>query len=377
MSDHPHSLAHWQGYIDAKLGFRNHWYPMLLSKDLGDKPVGVTILGENLLVLRSYGQVFAVQDRCEHRGARFSARPECFAEGRITCWLHGFTYDVRDGTLVDILSAPNNFIIGRLQLKTYPVREAQGLIFVFIGDIEPVPLDDDVQPSFLDADMVVEGISQVVNSNWRVGCENGNDGTHIWIHRNSRLVKENDVAFPAGFLIKNYEDGVKVVEGPGPKGVISPHGHESHIPTFDPTLEGKRLFDLPGKYGKKRVATSVESWMPCGTKVADIPDPGLTYFEWYAPVDENRHFYVQMIGKKVASQADGDRFRDEVRTKWEPMFLRDFFADDVFARERLQEFYQYDDAWSRENRFQGDITIINWRRLCSKHNRGIQRVKKP
>ena len=36
----------WRPYIEAKLGFRNHWYPGLFSHELAEgKPVEVKLLG--------------------------------------------------------------------------------------------------------------------------------------------------------------------------------------------------------------------------------------------------------------------------------------------------------------------------------------------
>ena len=91
----------WRAYVEAKLGFRNHWYPTLMSSEVAeDKPVTFKLCGENLLINRVDGKVFCVRDRCVHRGVNFSARPECYAKGTLTCWYHGFTYKWDTGDLV-------------------------------------------------------------------------------------------------------------------------------------------------------------------------------------------------------------------------------------------------------------------------------------
>ena len=42
----------WAPYVQAKLGFRNYWYPAAFSRDLdGGKPLGIRLLGENVLLL--------------------------------------------------------------------------------------------------------------------------------------------------------------------------------------------------------------------------------------------------------------------------------------------------------------------------------------
>src|SRR3546814_15656753 len=48
----------WAPYIDAKLGFRNHWYPVLLGSEVGEgSPGPVKLLGEQMLLNRVEGQL--------------------------------------------------------------------------------------------------------------------------------------------------------------------------------------------------------------------------------------------------------------------------------------------------------------------------------
>ena len=83
----------WRAYVEAKLGFRNHWYPTLLSSEVSEgAPVTFKLCGEKLLLNRVDGKVYCVRDRCLHRGVNFSARLECYAKGTVTCWYHGYTY---------------------------------------------------------------------------------------------------------------------------------------------------------------------------------------------------------------------------------------------------------------------------------------------
>ena len=64
-------------YEDAALGFRNHWYPAMLSDEIIEEQlVPLTLLGENLLFKRIDGVVYAIADQCIHRGFRFSTKQE-------------------------------------------------------------------------------------------------------------------------------------------------------------------------------------------------------------------------------------------------------------------------------------------------------------
>src|SRR5580692_7638376 len=128
-------VPRWRNYLAAKLGFRNHWYPIRFSRDVPENQVvKAKLLGESILLKRINGKVFAIRDRCIHRGVRFSEKIECYTEGTITCWYHGFTYKWDSGVLCDVIASPGNPIIGKKKVTTYPVEEAKGLVFVFVGD---------------------------------------------------------------------------------------------------------------------------------------------------------------------------------------------------------------------------------------------------
>lgn len=160
----------WAPYVQAKLGFRNYWYPALSSDELsGDEARGVRLLGEDILLRRVNGRVAAVADRCLHHGVRFSRKPECFTPDTITCWYHGFTYSFLDGMLVEILTEPGSKLCGKIRLKTYPAIEAKGIMFVYVGDGAPHDLADD---------LAVEGIRDEVKANWaaKPACYNNANG---------------------------------------------------------------------------------------------------------------------------------------------------------------------------------------------------------
>src|SRR5262249_11350895 len=123
----------WQPYLEAELGFRNHWYPAFFSHELDEGACrGQTLLGEPILFKRVDDVVFGRPNPRTHRGTQSSARPECYTKNTITCWYHGFTYSVKDGNLVAIITDPESALIGKARLKTYPVEERKGIVFVFI-----------------------------------------------------------------------------------------------------------------------------------------------------------------------------------------------------------------------------------------------------
>ena len=358
------------GYVEAKLGFRNHWYPSLFSHELGEGEFRAhEILGDRLLLSRVDGQVFAIRDRCPHRGVPFSKKPECYKKGTVTCWYHAFTFEMESGKLVDIITNPRSNRIGKVEVASFPVQEAKGIIFIFMGDIEPPPLKDDVPPDFLDDDILIRGVRQEVASNWRIGCENGFDSTHVFIHKDSILVEGNDIALPLGFVPTSRDTFKVVVEEKGPKGVYDLLADHCE-PVFEGTVQGEPA--LNGHMGETRVAFDISIWLPGVLRVHPWPDPSLTQFEWYVPIDEDRHFYIQTLGRRVSNAEDEAVFEQEFEEKWKDLALAGFNDDDIWAREAQQTFYQHDEAWYREQLFEPDRNISKWRQLASDHNRGIQ-----
>ena len=135
----------YQPYVDADWGFVNHWYPALFSNELAEGEVeGIQIAGIQIVLRRANGKVYALKDQCIHRGVRLSAKPMCFNKETISCWYHGFTFNLESGNLDTIVGNPDDPLIGNTGLTTYPVQEAAGLIFVFVrADDFP---DEDVPP---------------------------------------------------------------------------------------------------------------------------------------------------------------------------------------------------------------------------------------
>ena len=198
------------------------------------------MLGERILFKRIDGKVYAIEDRCVHRGVPFSVRPECYTKNTISCWYHGFTYDLRDGELVAIITDPESPLIGRVKLKAYPVEEHKNLVFAFIGDEAPHPLALDLQPGFLDDDLAMfpNGEHEIVKSNWRLAAENGVDASHIYIHRNSALINAARRPLPLSSYFTTRE-GMVVDQDGAPKGVVKGAGRKTLV--WETEIEGVKI----------------------------------------------------------------------------------------------------------------------------------------
>lgn len=360
----------WRPYVEAKLGFRNHWYPTLQSSEIEEgTPVAHTLCGENLLLNRIDGKVYALRDRCLHRGVKLSRKPECYTKNTITCWYHGWTYRFDDGALTTIVTNPKSDLIGKRHLRRFPVEEAKGLVFVFMGDIEPPPLAWDVPPGFLDDNRAIHARRVKVNANWRIGCENGFDSTHVFIHKNSILVEGNDIVLPLGFVPKSRKAFEVVENDRGPNGVYDLLADHSD-PVFAASMEGEDV--LHGHIGHNRVANNISIWLPGVLRVHPWPDPSMTQYEWYVPETASTHWYVQTLGRETENDADRAAFERDFDDKWRDLALAGFNDDDIWAREATEPFYADDRGWIDEQLFEPDRNIIEWRKLASARNRGVQ-----
>lgn len=369
----------WELYRQADLGLRNHWYPICWAYELADgKPLAQKVLGEPIIVRRVDGKVYALEDRCLHRRVPLSYRFECFTKDTVTCWYHGFTYDWKTGVLRTILTDPACELIGKMAVKTYRIEEAQGLVFVFIGDIEPPPLADDVPLGFLDANRVAHGRRIKVDSNWRWACENGLDSTHVYIHRNSRIAGALDGIYPMGIAAK--PDHAKLLDirtGDGPKGLLDSLS-ENYEPIWSGDIgEATEVTSAQLKFGEELdlVIPSVGIWMPCGVSVFDFPKRGMSAYEFYVPIDKKSHMYFQISTKDdCPDPKEAAVFRRLVDDFWGPLVFDEFNGDDVMAREGLEDGYTNGDGWQQEYLTPNDIPVIAWRQLVSRYARGVQQI---
>ena len=221
-SDGRKDWSTWPRYDAAVLGLRNYWYPATWSWKVRSKPVPITLLGERLVFIRDHGRVYALHDRCAHRGVPLSlragslgqrgcARPEF--PGTISCGYHGWTYELATGTLVAALTdGPDSPICGKVRIRTYPVEERIGIVWVYIGDLDPPPVEADIPEELLTRPHTKGGRISIREGNWRYAAENGFDEAHPrYLHRNSAWLMRQQIPGWTRSGVKMLEDGT--IEG--------------------------------------------------------------------------------------------------------------------------------------------------------------------
>lgn len=363
----------WRAYFAAKMGFRNHWQVAAMSHEIREGNVlARIIMGEEIILRRVNGEIFAMHDRCIHRGVKLSDKVECHTASTISCWYHGFTYRWRDGSVVSIFGAPESKAVGTKKIRTYPAREHNGLVFIFVGDAgKAVPvLESDMPPTFA-APLALEGESYVIKSNWRLGPEGGIDEIHRYLHRESPLLLNTKSSMPLGHAGVSSRNQFELVEeGDGPYGVIDHFQPDKMY--FDATIDGEVVVSgVNFNSGRKRTV-SASIWLPGCLRIEGFPAEGITFYEWYVPIDETTHRCYMTFTKPCATEEERTAFAQEFQTRWKPMAIEGFLFQDVMARESAQAFYESDRGWIDETLVEEDFMLIEWRKLASRRNRGVQ-----
>ncbi|MFM2128627.1 MAG: hypothetical protein RL477_173 [Pseudomonadota bacterium] len=157
---------------------RRYWWPVWFSDRIKGKPVPVRLLGEEFVLFRNPAGALGLVDRaCPHRGAGLElGRVE--ADG-IRCCYHGWKF-AADGRCLDMpAEPPGTPLLKEVRIGAYPVAEAAGLVFAYIG---PGPAPD--LPRW---DLLFEpGLDRTVGAvqdhcNWLQRVENTVDQLHATI----------------------------------------------------------------------------------------------------------------------------------------------------------------------------------------------------
>lgn len=169
-------------------GLREYWYAAVAASTVARRrPTHVKLLDTHLALFRGKdGNIVAVSDACPHRGGSLS-RGKCHFSGTLTCPYHGWTYD-ESGTCVAVLGeGPESRIPGmpEARVRSYPTQTHKDVVFVWMGDGEPVDITEDVPPQFFDPTSLVQHSITTWNCNWRPAFENLLDAHVFYVHRNS------------------------------------------------------------------------------------------------------------------------------------------------------------------------------------------------
>jgi nitrite reductase/ring-hydroxylating ferredoxin subunit len=156
---------------------RRFWQPVCFSDDLKDLPLKVRLFGEDLVAYRDGGGAVGLLElHCPHRGT--SLEFGLIGEKGIRCCYHGWLFDC-DGRILETPGEPaDSTLKDRLYHGAYPVHEAFGLVFAYMGPPEKKPpfptYDSLIRPGY----KVIPGRKYFYPCNWLQIQDNTMDPTH-------------------------------------------------------------------------------------------------------------------------------------------------------------------------------------------------------
>lgn len=159
----------------------NHWYAAAWRAEIDAKPLARSILGEQLVLFPDAdGSIAALKNQCPHRLAPLSMG-ECI-DGGLRCGYHGLLFNA-SGNCIDVPG--QDLIPVTAKVRSYPVRERFGLVWVWMGESEP---DESLLPSIPQHGQpgwaLLEHGYQNHAANYRIEIENLMDPAHTtYLHK--------------------------------------------------------------------------------------------------------------------------------------------------------------------------------------------------
>ncbi len=386
-------------------GLREYWYPALPAKAVGRKrPVALKIAGIKLVLFRdAAGDVKALWDYCPHRGVYLSLG-QCYWKGYLTCNYHGATFDGNGECVEFITEGPDSKMVGRANARAFPTRTLKGVVFVWMGEAEPVAIEEDVPPEFFDSKSFIQTTFRYWQCNWMIALENTGDAhNRFFVHRNSFRVLRSKLGgrprTPIGLRVE-IVDGktVKRVERTGTKasnssmsGVSIAIADEKHPEAYyavDGKLPYKLYHPRVNNYWPLHRWRQLWSWFfdifeSRKTKRPRFPNPpgwegqrlpGIVrnnhhthmYTRWGVPVDKDVTRTVYFFASQPSNWLGRiyDRLSFTYFLNW--MINYNFSDQDYDAMRSAQ--YQYPEYLSST-----DYPVVALRKLVTEHARGIQR----
>jgi vanillate O-demethylase monooxygenase subunit len=193
---------------------KNAWYVACTPDELTDKPLGRTICGQPVALYRgAQGKAAALEDFCPHRGAALSLG--AVVDGNLMCGYHGLVMGC-DGKAV---SMPKQRVGGFPCIRSYPVVERHGFIWIWPGD--PERADESAIPDLFWADhpeWAYGGGLYHIDCDYRLMIDNLMDLTHeAYVHADSIGQGEIDEA-----PVQTRVEGDHIVTSRVMHGIVAP-----------------------------------------------------------------------------------------------------------------------------------------------------------
>jgi phenylpropionate dioxygenase-like ring-hydroxylating dioxygenase large terminal subunit len=382
------------------LGHREYWYPALPAKDVKrDKPSVLRMLGEDLVFFWGKdGEIKALKDACPHRGAYLSLG-DCFYDGTITCPYHGATFDGEGNCVAFLTEGPDSKMPGQMKAWVRPTTTVKGMVFVWMGEGEPVDPREDIPPEMFEEHNIARYSFCIFHCNWILVLENTNDAHNaFFVHRDTVTTLRSRLGgrprTPLGYRTKivngksaNYHAGSGVApteryyfdeEGNIPYQMYYP-GVGGYWPLRRWRLMWTWFFERRrsrsgGAGGRMtRQGNADDDWL--GTRLPGMSrtggaNPRFRSTRWPVPVEKDMTRMVYLNVERYAEEPDlKTRFMSGLRWPTKNWMLNFNFRNPDYDAERS---CQYD---LPEYLSATDSTVVAIRKLVAEYARGSKEIE--
>lgn len=343
---------------------RNSWYVAGLSRNFKYKLEKKVVTGLPIVMWRTQkGEVVAFDGRCCHK--RFPLWDGALLDnGVLRCGYHGLCYN-SEGRCVDIPAQPDIPISPAAQLHRYPVREQDGLVWLWPGDpaksadVQAPHIPELSDPRF---EAVIVDPPIRIRANYRLLIENLLDITHFFPLHDGNIGDLSNSRIPVGLV----ED---TVEG-NPMVMTTRSVKDYQLPPYYQRWFGLDVVDREHTHamigpGLVRVDLRVA---PSG-KLRTDAQRGYILCHTDTPIDTNELEWHWILIAKA-----GERFApDPSMTLVQGMAFEfpDVVAQDEWALAKQQEMLEFSDGLSdgtkyREINVRSDVGVVHARRALAR-----------
>lgn len=192
---------------------RELWTPACRSAALeaDGAPLRVRLLGEDFIAFRATdGRLGFFDEACPHRCASLAlARNE---ENGLRCIFHGWKFSV-DGKCIDAPTEPTGrrkAFAAKVPVNAYPVREAGGMVWVYLGRRDTPPEFYNFEFHEPPAESLLR--CAVVHGNWLQGVEGQLDTAHLnFLHSTSTPRRRGSIQ---GLIQRGSEPRFEFIDQP-------------------------------------------------------------------------------------------------------------------------------------------------------------------
>ena len=285
---------------------REYWVPACRSARLeaDGAPEKVRLFGENFVAFRATdGRVGFMQEACPHRCASLAlARNE---DNGLRCVFHGWKFSV-DGQCVDAPTEPRaqrERFAESVPVRSHPVHEAGGLVWVYMGAKDTPPRFPDYEFTRLSPDQI-QPYRGIIRTNWLQGLEALLDSAHVTFLHSANLRSERGRNYFKAESDYMLGDGAPAFE-------------------FDERPYGFREGAIREEGGARRYARVREVALPFfsfipsaphGPRIVccSIPIDDVTTAQWYIAYDTEAPLSRDLFGAFGMWSGDPDHFNSDM-----------------------------------------------------------------